>query len=52
MFDNLQLPHIRQAVKISRNASTDYYNGSEYRGRIAREYKNMGYKRRSSLNHY
>ncbi|MEM3860508.1 MAG: IS5/IS1182 family transposase, partial [Candidatus Micrarchaeaceae archaeon] len=52
MFNKLQLLHIKPVVKIRKNASTDYYNGSKYRRRIVREYKNMGYKRWSSLNNY
>ncbi|MEM0140872.1 MAG: IS5/IS1182 family transposase, partial [Thermoplasmatales archaeon] len=52
MFNKLHLLHIKPVVKIRKNASTDYYNGSKYRRRIVREYKNLGYERWSSLNNY
>ncbi|MEM0312548.1 MAG: hypothetical protein QXM60_04480 [Thermoplasmatales archaeon] len=52
IFNKLHLLHIKPVVKIRKNASTDYYNGSKYRSRILKEYKNLGYEWWSSLNNH
>ncbi|MEM3191677.1 MAG: hypothetical protein QXW80_05745 [Candidatus Micrarchaeia archaeon] len=44
LFDNLLLLHIKPVIKIRKNVSTDYYNGSKCRRSIVREYKNLGYE--------
>ncbi|MEM3490025.1 MAG: hypothetical protein QXO75_10290 [Nitrososphaerota archaeon] len=43
--DKLHSLGTKPIIKIRKNASTDYYNGSKYRWSIVREYKNLGYER-------
>ncbi|MEM3907106.1 MAG: IS5/IS1182 family transposase, partial [Nitrososphaerota archaeon] len=45
LFDKLHSIGTRPILKIRKNTSIDYYNGSKYYRRIVREYKNLGYER-------
>ncbi|MEL9914522.1 MAG: IS5/IS1182 family transposase, partial [Thermoplasmatales archaeon] len=45
MFNKLHFIDAKPVVKIKKNTSIDYYNGSKYSRSIVREYKNMGYER-------
>ncbi|MEM3846841.1 MAG: hypothetical protein QXU98_14185 [Candidatus Parvarchaeota archaeon] len=45
LFDKLHSIGTKPIIKIRKNESTDYYNGSKYRRSIVREYKNLGYER-------
>ena len=53
VFNKLHSIGAKPVVKIRKNASADWYKkGSKHRNREVREYKNLGYERWSSLNHY
>ena len=52
MFKKLHSLKIKPVIKIRKNASADWYNGSKYRRREVREYKDLGYKRWAELNSY
>ncbi|MEM3829086.1 MAG: IS5/IS1182 family transposase [Conexivisphaerales archaeon] len=51
-FNKLHSIGAKPMVKIRKNASTDYYNGSKYHRRIVKEYKNLGYESWFPLNNY
>ncbi|MEM0136780.1 MAG: hypothetical protein QXU18_16385 [Thermoplasmatales archaeon] len=45
LFDKLHSIGTKLILKIRKNSSIDYYNGSKFCRKIVREYKNLGYKR-------
>ncbi|MEM4091377.1 MAG: IS5/IS1182 family transposase, partial [Thermoplasmatales archaeon] len=45
LLDKLHSIGTKPIIKIRKNASIDYYNGSKFCRKIVREYKNLGYKR-------
>ena len=52
MFDYLEKSEIESAVKIRKNASTDYYAGSKRRRKEIREYRRLGYDQWAEMKRY
>jgi len=52
LFDYLEKSKIESAVKIRKNASTDYYAGSKRRRKEIREYRRLGYDQWAEMKRY